>query len=81
MMSRYYVVKVQQNSKFGGRRICPVADLGGGGGGGGGGVRGMWQLVMYFCINNCTSPSNDYTAVECSNNNQAQLHTHASVPY
>ena len=36
---------------------------------------------MYFCLNNCTSPSNDYTAMECSNNNQAQLHTHVSVPY
>ena len=41
----------------------------------------LWQLVMYFCINKCTSPSNDYTAVECSNNNQAQLHTHVSAPY
>ena len=51
-----------------------------------GGVRGctctpLWQLLMHFCVNNCTSPSNDYTAVECSNNNQAQLHTHVSVPY
>ena len=45
-----------------------------------GGFR-LWRLVMYFCVNNCTSPSNDYTAVECSNNNQAQLHTHVSVPY
>ena len=38
-------------------------------------------LVMYFCVNNCTSPSNDYTAVECSNNDQAQLNIHVSVPY
>ena len=36
---------------------------------------------MYFCVNNCTSPSNDYTAVVCSDNNQAQLHTHLSAPY
>ena len=35
---------------------------------------------MYFCIHICTSPSNHYTAVACSNN-QAQLHTHVSVPY
>ena len=54
-----------------------------------GGVRGVQmhpplaasKLIMYFCVNNCTSPSNDYTAVECSNNNQAQLHTHVLVPY
>ena len=38
----------------------------------------LWWLVMYFCVHNCTSPSNDYAAVACSNNN---LHTHASVPY
>ena len=48
------------------------------------GVRGckcthLWRLVMYFCVHICTSPS--YTAVTCSNNNQAQLHTHISVPY
>ena len=41
----------------------------------------LWRLVMYFCVHICTSPSNDYTAVACSNNNQAQLHTHISVPY
>ena len=41
----------------------------------------LWQPVMYFCVNSCTSPSNDYTAVECSNNDQAQLNTHVSVPY
>ena len=35
---------------------------------------------MYFCVHNCTSPSNDYAAVACSSN-QAQLHTHVSVPY
>jgi len=35
---------------------------------------------MYFCVHIYTSPSNDYTAVACSNN-QAQLHTHVSVPY
>ena len=36
---------------------------------------------MYFCAHICMSPSNDYTAVACSNNHQAQLHTHISVPY
>ena len=41
----------------------------------------LWQLVMYFCVHNCTSPSNDYATVACSNNNKAQLHTHISVPY
>ena len=41
----------------------------------------LWQLVIYFCIHICISPSNDYTVVACSNNNQAQLHTHVSVPY
>jgi len=50
------------------------------------GVRGvqmhpLWRLVMYFCVNNWTSPSNDYAAIACSNNNQAQLHTHVPVPY
>ena len=35
---------------------------------------------MYFCVHNCTSPSNDYAAVAYSSN-QAQLHTHVSVPY
>ena len=30
---------------------------------------------MYFCVNNCTSSSNDYTAVECCNNNQAVTHS------
>ena len=50
----------------------PVADLGGG--------KGAPPLVARY-VNNCTSPSNDYTAVECNNNNQAQLHTHVSVPY
>ena len=38
----------------------------------------LWRLVMYFCVHNCTSPSYDYAAVACSNN-QAQLHTHVSV--
>ena len=32
-------------------------------------------VVMYFCIHNCTSPSNDYAAVACSNNNQAVTHS------
>ena len=32
-----------------------------------------------WCV--CMSPSNDYTAVACNNNNQAQLHNHVSVPY
>ena len=35
----------------------------------------LWRLVMYFCVHTCTSPSNDYTAVACSNKNQAQLHS------
>ena len=50
-----------------------VADLGRGKG------TPLWRLVMYFCVNNCTSPSNDYTAVACSNNNQAQLYTHSRI--
>ena len=41
----------------------------------------LWQLVMYFSVHNCTSSSNDYAAVACSNNNQAQLKTRVSVPY
>ena len=32
-----------------------------------------------FCIHICTSPSNDFTAVVCSNNNQAQLRTHSHI--
>ena len=56
----------------------PVADLGG--------VRGVQMhpplaASNVFCVHNCTSPSNNYAAVACSNNNQAQLHTHVSVPY
>ena len=39
------------------------------------------SLVMYYYVHNCKSPSNDYTAVGCSNNNQAQLHTHVSVSF
>ena len=55
-----------------------VADLGG--------VRGVQMhpplaASNVFCVHNCTSPSNDYAAVACSNNNQAHLHTHVSVPY
>ena len=38
-------------------------------------------IVMYYCIHNCMSQSNDYAIVACSNNNQAQLHTHVLVPY
>ena len=50
-----------------------------------GGFRGckctpLWRFVMHFCVHNCTSPSNDYAAVACGNNNQAQF-THVSVPY
>ena len=41
----------------------------------------LWWLVVYFCIHNCTSPSNGYAAVACSDNNQAQLHTRVSIPY
>ena len=55
-----------------------VADLGG--------VRGVQMhpplaASNVFCVHNCMSPSNDYAAVACSNNNQAQLHIHVSVPY
>ena len=32
-------------------------------------------------MHNCLSPSNDYTTVAFSNNNQEQLHTHVAVPY
>ena len=51
-----------------------------------GGVRGVQMhpplaASNVFCVHNCMSPSNDYAAVACSNNNQAQLHTHVSVPY
>ena len=52
-----------------------------------GGFRGckctppLWRLVMYFCVNNYTSLSNDYAAVACSKNSQAQLHTLVLVPY
>ena len=58
--------------------MVTVADLGG--------VRGVQMhpplaASNVFCVHNCTSPSNDYAAVACSNNNQAQLHTHVSVPY
>jgi len=41
----------------------------------------LWRLIMYFFIHNCTSPSNDYAAVACSNSNQVHLHAHVSVPY
>ena len=59
-------------------KLYPVADLGG--------VRGVQMhpplaASNVFCVHNCTSPSNDYAAVACSDNNQAQLHTHVSVPY
>ena len=57
---------------------CTVADLGG--------VKGVQMhpplaASNVFCVHNCTSPSNDYAAVACSNNNQPQLHTHVSVSY
>ena len=46
------------------------------------GANALWRLVMVFAyIAICTSPSNDYTAVACSKNNQAQLSTCISVPY
>ena len=59
-------------------QVRSVADLGG--------VRGVQMhpplaASDVFCVLNCTSPSNDYAAVACSNNNQAQLHTHVPVPY
>ena len=61
--------------------IAKVSSGGFKGGKGGANAPPFWGLVMYFCVHICTSPSNDYTAVACSNNNQAQLHTHASVSY
>ena len=33
--------------------------------------RNRSRFKMYFCVHNCTSPSNDYAGVPCSNNNQA----------
>ena len=50
-----------------------------------GGFRGMqmhplWRLVLYF-LRKQLHDSLKITAVECSNNNQAQLHTHISAPY
>ena len=58
--------------------LSTVADLGG--------VRGVQMhpplaASDVFCVHNCMNPSNDYAAVACSNNNQAQLHTQVSVPY
>jgi len=61
-----------QDQKYSGEHS--VADLGGYK------CTPLWWLVIYFCLHNCTSPSNDYAAVACSNN-QAQLHTHVSVLY
>ena len=55
--------------------LFTLAYLGGGGGKGGANAPPLWRLAMYFCIHNCTSPSNDYAAVACSNNSQAQLYT------
>ena len=26
----------------------------------------LWRLVVYFCVHNCTNPSNDYAAVAWS---------------
>jgi len=54
-----------------------VADLGGKGGANAPPLAA--SNVLY--VHNCTSPSCAYAAVACSNNNQAQLHTHVSVPY
>jgi len=58
--------------------VNTVADLGG--------VRGVQMhpplaAGNVLCVHNCTSSSNDYAAVACISNNQAQLHTHVSVPY
>ena len=61
--------------------ITQEVDSGGFRGGKGGVQFALWWLVMYFCIHNCTSPSKDYAAVACSNDNQAQSHTHVSVSY
>ena len=43
------------------------------GGGKGGANAALWRRVMYFCVHNCTSLSNDYAGLACSNNNQAPL--------
>jgi len=54
-----------------------------------GGFRGVREVQMHpplaasnvFFVHNCTSPSNDYAAVACSNNNRVHLQAHVSVPY
>ena len=73
-----YYVHIDKSGMSSAGTQHPVADLGG--------VRGVQMhpplaASNVFCVHNCTSPSNDYAAVACSNNNQAQLHTHVSVPY
>ena len=40
----------------------------------------LWQLLMCFCVHICMSPSNDYTALACSINNQAQF-THSRISF
>jgi len=42
---------------------------------------GRCKCTASNVLHNCTSPSKDYAAVAWSHNNQAQLHTHISVPY
>ena len=42
-------------------------------------VHPLWLLVMYVCEYNCTSPSNDYAAVACSNNSLHATVTHSCI--
>ena len=49
------------------------------GGKGGANAPPLWRLVMYFCLHNCTSPSNDYAGMACSNNNHAGIVTHSRI--
>jgi len=70
--SHMEMVQERLNSLHG---LDTVADLGGG-------VRGcFWWLVMYLCIHNCMSPSNDYAAVWHAATTTRHSYTLISVPY